>query len=464
MRYFRFRYGFALLTLACTLWLASCSLFGNGSTTVATPTSSGSTGTSATPSPGNPNVNAVEVDILNNIKTYGFNPDTSINGGLGGLWVNWRYGTSPLQTNVNGTGETDEASGKSLRHDPLTDLRYLHDLWLYKSQNPGDNRFESEITRYTPIVKYEFKNSHNERGWLYDEFVDLYNLSHDSFYKDTASSLAAGFAKSFDPQVGSIYKPNSSGHEQGSYRVDTVLEAGCALVQAGTLFNNPQWTQDGLSTIKFVYDHAYISQYHIFPDQVDNVLNADGSVNNQEQFFLGQSNSNGGSYAVKGGQTQMGNISQIVTSLLDAYQVTHTQDFLSKATDLLDGLSLPNNSLGLWDTANNGYYFAVVYSGSSPAQPGSISVVRSKKEAGRQAIMLQAFHQANKLTNDKYKDMENHMLDVALNRIYVPSAHGSLYLVNPDWTPQRFHNGTLNNMVTTEAMGAELESLFSLKN
>ena len=462
MRYSRLRYGFVLLMLTCAVWLSSCSLFGNGSTAVSTPTSGGSSSAPTTIT--NPTISNVEVDILTNIKTYGFNSDPSINGGLGGLWVNWRYGTNPLQTNVNGTGETDSMSGKSLRHDPLTDLRYLHDLWLYKSQNPADNRFEGEITRYTPIVKYEFKDSHNERGWLYDEFVDLYNLSHDSFYKDTASSLAAGFAKAFDAQVGSIYKPNSSGHAQGSYRVDLTLESGCALVQAGTLFNNPQWTQEGLSTIKFVYDHAYIAQYHIFPDQMDNVLNQDGSVNNQEQFFLGQSNSNGGSYAVKGAQTQMGNISQIVTSLLDAYKVTHTQDFLNKATDLLDSLSLPNNPLSLWDTSSTGYYFAVVYSGTSPAQPGSMSVVRSKKEAGRQAIMLQAFHEANKFTNDKYKDMENRMLDVALKHIYVPSVHGSLYLVNADWTPQTFHNGTLNNMVTTEAMGAELESLFSLKN
>ncbi|GAC1359032.1 MAG: hypothetical protein PVSMB5_02450 [Ktedonobacteraceae bacterium] len=402
--------------------------------------------------------------MLNNIKTYGFNSDASINGGLGGLWVNWRYGTNPLQTNVNGTGETDEASGKSLRHDPLTDLRYLHDLWLYKAQNPSDNGFEGEITRYSPIVKYEFKNSHNERGWLYDEFIDLYNLSHDSFYKDTASSLATGFAKGFNSGVGSIYKTNSSGHAQGSYRVDLTLESGCALVQAGTLFNNPQWTQEGLSTIKFVYEHAYIQQYHIFPDQVDNVLNVDGSVNNQEQFFSGQSNADSGSYAIKGGQTQLGSISQIIISLLDTYRVTHSQDFLSKATDLLDSLSAPRNPLGLWDNNNGGYYFAAIYSGSSPTQPGSISVVRTKKEAGRQSIMLQAFHMANKVTNDKYKDMESRMLDVALKHIYVPAVHGVLYLVNPDWSTQTFKNGTPNNMVTTEATGAELESLFSLKS
>jgi len=53
---------------------------------------------------------------------------------------------------------------------------------------------------------------------------------------------------------------------------------------------------------------------------------------------------------------------------------------------------------------------------------------------------------------------------VALNHLYSAPVHGVLYLTNADWTPQKFKNGTLNNMVTTEAMGAELESLFSLKS
>jgi hypothetical protein len=87
----------------------------------------------------------------------------------GGLWVNWRYGTRPLQTNVNGTGEPDDTNVSPPRHDELTDLRYIHNLWSYKRQNPADTSFNREIARYTPIIKREFAHSHNERGWLYDE-------------------------------------------------------------------------------------------------------------------------------------------------------------------------------------------------------------------------------------------------------------------------------------------------------
>src|SRR6266700_5699650 len=81
-----------------------------------------------TSTPVSPIVHTVELDIMNNIKAHGFHTDPGINNGMGGLYINWRYGSNPLQVNVNGTGETDETSGATLRHDDLTDLRYLHNL------------------------------------------------------------------------------------------------------------------------------------------------------------------------------------------------------------------------------------------------------------------------------------------------------------------------------------------------
>jgi hypothetical protein len=53
---------------------------------------------------GNASIQDIEIDLLTNIKDNGFDSDAN---GLGGLWVNWRYGTRPLQTNINGTGESD---------------------------------------------------------------------------------------------------------------------------------------------------------------------------------------------------------------------------------------------------------------------------------------------------------------------------------------------------------------------
>ena len=440
--------------LVLALLFTGCAWFGSSTGKQETR----STPTPAHPSVTNPLIHSIELDMLNNIKAYGYNSDPQINNGLGGLFINWRYGTSPLQTNVNGTGETDEASGNAMRHDPLTDLRYLHNLWLYKSQNPGDSSFDSEIARYTPIVRADYENTHDERGWVYDTFADLYTLSHDTFYKDTMISMAKGYEHAFNPKVGSIYKKGSDG--LGVYRVDLVLEAGCALVQAGAQFNNDTWTQEGLSTIKFVYDHAYISQYHTFASQMSQVLQSDGTVNPREPFYVADSST--GNSVIHGNLLRLGNISQIITSLLDAYKTTHNQDFLHKATDLLDPLSLPHNALGLWDTKQGGYFYGVIFSGTSAADPGNMQVDQKRKEAGRQAIMLQAFHMANEVTNNRYKDMEAQMLDVTLHHIYNPAIHGVPYLVKADWSASQFNNGTLDNVDTTEAIGATLEALFLL--
>ncbi len=409
--------------------------------------------------PTSPAVHAVELAIMNNIKEHGFNPDPTINNGLGGLYINWRYGSNPLQVNVNGTGETDETSGATLRHDDLTDLRYLHNIWSYKIENPGDTSFDSELNRYTPIIKHEFLNTHNERGWLYDILIDIYTLSHDNFYKTAAFSLAQSYAKTYDAKIGTIYKKNTTTNTQGSYRVDNALEAGCALIQAGTLANNTDWIQKGKNVVNFIYAHAYISQYHTFPAQIGHVLATDGTLNPEQPFYSGLSNQN---YNVDGSIVRMGNISQIIISLLDTYQVTNEQDYLNKATDLLDALSLPNNTLDMWDTTNGGYFYDLKFSGSSPSQPGTASIDKNRKEAGRQAIMLQAYHLADNLTNHRYQTMEDRMRDTALNHIYSSDIHGVTYLVNSDWSFQKFKNGSYNNMDTTEAMGAELESLFYL--
>jgi hypothetical protein len=407
----------------------------------------------------NPTLDKATLDMLNNMKQNGYNSDASLNNGLGGLYINWRYGTNPLQTDVNGSGETDATSGATLRHDPLTEARYIHNLWLYKSQHPNDSSFDSEIARYGQIVKQEFAGSHSEDGWLYDLFMDTYALSHDSAYQDIAKGLAEGYEKAFKPQVGVIYKVNNAA-PNGTYRVDLVLESGCALVQAGTQLNNSQWVQDGTTIINFVYDHSYISQYHTFPNQVSDVLLSDGTANPNQTFYSAQTAKNGN---VIGGQVRMGAISQIIVSLLDTYKATRNQDFLNKATDLLDPFSLPANTLGMWDTKDEGYFAALIFSGQSPKDPGTTSITKKSKEAGRQADMLLAFHLADEATGGHYNAMEQQMLNVALNHIYVPAIHGATYIVNADWSFQKFTNGSPNDLVTTEAVGALLESLLGTK-
>jgi hypothetical protein len=418
------------------------------------PHASGVAGTVTAVPNGGGAVQAIEQAMLDNIKENGFDSSPTINNGLGGLWVNWVYGTSPLQTDFNGTGETDQQMGAPLRHDPLTDIRYLHNLWLYKSQNPGDTRYDGEIAKFTAIVKFEWANAHDaQRGWLYDEeFADLYNLTHDTFYKEQMLNLAAAYAHSIDPRVG-IYFKTSSTHPGGYYRPEDALETGLALIQAGTQFSNPSWVQIGQNEVNFVYTHAYIPQYHTFPGQMDQVLTSSGAVNPAETFYIDKYRN----YIIYGDEVQVADIGQIIISLLDTYKITLDRTYLERAEDLLNPLTASDNLLHLWDPARLGYYENVTFSGATPQQPGTVTVATGKKDPGRQMIMLWAFHLADQY-GSTFREMENLMLNIGLNKAYYAPGHGVIYEMRSDWSLVKI-KGAAEDWVTTEAMGIELEAL-----
>lgn len=399
----------------------------------------------------------VEIDILDNIQQNGWDDDSSINNGLGGLWINWRYGTKPLQVNFNGTAATDDSSGAPLRHDPLTDIRYLHNLWSYKSQNPSDTRYDSEITKYTAIIKTEWANAHDaQRGWLYDEeFSALYELSHDGFYLQQMQNLASAYARSINPKAGVFFK-TSSAHPGGYYRPADALETGLALIQAGTQFHNSSWVQLGQNEVNFVYHYAYLPQYHTFPSVMDNVLNSSGQVNASESFYI----DNYRNYVVYGNQILVADIGQMAISLLDTYHVTGNRDYLQKAFDLLSPFTASNNLLQLWDPVHLGYFEAARPTGTSPQNPGSLQVANGKKDGGRMMEMLWAFHLADEYGGN-YHYMENTLYSIALNKVYYAPGHGVIYEMRSDWSLVKIH-GTPEDWVTTEAMGIELESLFSM--
>src|SRR5581483_4751792 len=142
--------------------------------------------------------------------------------------------------------------------------RYLHNLLSWKHQHPADTQFDADLKRYTEIVKREFAQTHNERGWMYDELTDMARLSGDEFFRVTARGLAEFYAtKQIQPDIGAVYKTRAE-KPRGYYRVDLALETGCALVQAGVAFAQPEWRRAGERLVDFVYAHAYVKEYHLF--------------------------------------------------------------------------------------------------------------------------------------------------------------------------------------------------------
>jgi hypothetical protein len=398
----------------------------------------------------------VALAMLKNIQENGFNSDLRINGGLGGLWINWRTGSKPLLVNFNGSGSPDKVDPP--RHDELTDLRYLHNLLSWKHQHAQDTQFDGELKRFNAIVKREFANTHNERGWIYDELIDMWHLSGDNFFRDTARGLAEYYAtKVIHADTGAIYK-TSDKNPNGYYRVDNALETGCALVMAGAQFQQPDWSTKGERLVNFVYDHAYLRDEHIFLNLMDEVRLPGGAANPNEKIYREPFRN----YEVDGGIVRFGNVGQEALSLLHAYLVTTNRIFLDRANDLLLPLTAGANQLGLWDAKSGGYFNGVEFDGPDFQHPGKPKLLGGKKESGRQFHMLQAFHVADELTSGKYQEMEDAMLHVLVDKAFYAPGQGIVYEMAPDWSLLKIKNGGVEDWVTSEAMGCAMLALFSL--
>ena len=149
----------------------------------------------------------------------------------------------------------------------------------------------------------------------------------------------------------------------------------------------------------------------------------------------------------------------MAASLLHAYIATEDKIFLDRATGLLDALSPGENTLGLWDERDLGYFMSAVFPGALFRDPGIPRVNRSKKESGRQAHMLEAVAVANRLTHGRYRKLENAMLQVVTTRAYYQPGHGILYEQAPDWSLLPLKSGGFEDWVTSEALGIALEAL-----
>lgn len=451
------------------IWLAACSpTTGLGATTPTAASTGTARKTTATPGGGTTTpipvpaiVNTRILDMLDTIKANGFDSDPSLNGGLGGLWINWRYGTQPLQVDFNGSGKTDVQSNVPLRHDRLTDLRYLHTLLEYKAQHLSDTQFDGEITKFTAIVKADLPGT-DDRGWVYDEIAHIAALNNDPWFTSKLQEFGTSYASGFyHANIGTVYQTDSS-HPNGYYRVDWAIEQGCALIQAGKQFNNADWTAKGQSILAFVRTHAYMAQYHIFAYEMDQVVTASGAANPTETFYNTYDPKTG--KGTIGSRIVLGEVAQEILSLLHAYQASSDPTLLSDARDLLDTLSPGINRLGLWDSTNTGYFKQVTFSGASLQNSGTMKLDNTKKEAGRQGQMLEAVILANKVTNNAYQAMQVALVTLVTGPAYYTPGHGVVYEVRPDWSLVKSSGSSTGyeDWVTTEAMGIALEGLLAL--
>jgi hypothetical protein len=390
---------------------------------------------------------------MTTMRTEGYDPDPAINNGQGGLYVNWIHGTHPLVANIGSNYQPDPPG--THRHDPLTELRYLDDLWAQRSVHPDDAATAAEIARYTPIVEMEYASPRDSRGWLYDELIDLAHLSGDDSYRRSAQALASYIDTTlYHADVGAIFTQNST-YPSGYYRTDLAVDSGSALVEAGTDFNRPDWTADGMRALNFIFAHAFLSRFGTVLMAMTDVVGPGGVVNPQETVLRQHYRSE----TIDGGVARLGEIGQMALSLLHAARTSGNLSLVARAQQLLDPLTRENNELQLWDSVNGGYFAGVDFPGTTVADPGEPRVENTYKEAGRQPLVLEAFHVADSFpdVHEAYQDMEQSFGSVVVNRIFFPPGQGVLYETTPDFMP--VHPSW--TWVTSEAMDITVQALVS---
>ncbi len=396
-------------------------------------------------------VGAVEHSVMANIANDGWNPKA--NGGRGGLWVDWRYGTVPLQTN-GGTG--------SNAHDPLTDLRYLHNLWSYLGQGGNSATTRSEIARYTAVVKGEFNDGANAAtngvGWVYHEWVDLYELSGDPWYLAAARNVAEQYyERYYQPAWGAFFTVSPS-CPTGCYNVDDALGMAAALVDAGRRFHDPAWEAAGASGLRFVQAHAWLPAYHVYLHLMTNVLvGSPPSLNPDENIWVSHAHTR----TDDGHVVTAAAIGMDAQALLRAWRAAGNRAWLEDAETLLGAVNPASNLLGLWDRKDGGYFYGVVFKGATYDTAHDPTVRDRTKEAGRQQQVLLAARLADLATGGAYSSLVSELAQVATERAYYAAGHGFLYQEQSDWQPV-VRKGEVKNFVTTEAMGIAIEALFAL--
>jgi hypothetical protein len=380
-------------------------------------------------------------DVLLDIGTNGFNPQAPPVSGArqpGGLFINWRgtwsgdLATASANTNIQETGLSDQQAGSASRHDPLTDLTYLVNLFAYQAIQPDDREFAAAAARMEPIVKQEYGAEGYYRCWVYFQLRDLGSLQPAQGWDAFAARFAAGvYRHYYDSQAGTVADPRHG----GIYRTDYAAECGAMLIDAGQREHQAAWVSAGNSTLAHLIARAQNPNTHLFPLQMKVGPARDTVV--QAQLTIGEE-------------------AQLLNSFLDAYDLTGNKSYLDAAVQAVNSLYSP--AIGLWDRVHDGFFF------SAHADGQSLNV--HYKES-RQAWMLPLLqHLARIEGGGVWTGREQEMLTVVRDKLWQPSINGYPYRESVNFTIYQSHNGpgrthVQEDWVTSEAMGIAGESLVS---
>ncbi len=371
-----------------------------------------------------PTIDQIVQQVLFNIRTNGWNPQAQSKGRtVGGLYLNWQM-NKPTVTN-SGAAPTS--------HDPQVDLYYLNALDEYKSLHPQDHTYDADIARALLQVETDFVNYNVPKGWLY-----FYLLRNAAFLQNAILVQEAHVAASnlynhwYNAHLGYVY---NSSHTPGDYAVDHILECGSELVDAGMRWGMPAWVQAGQSTLSNALTVGMNQKYHLFYDSINVPKNGVQTVEN---------------YQAK--PSTEGMAAQV---LVNMYELTHSQYYLSLAGNLLR--SMFNSAL--WDQTYGGLFFALNMS------TGILN--RAYKETRGQTLVLIALYRYNLVMRQLgelplFPDKQQQLISLLSNQLYQSTYHGFFYRVTPSfqiYTSAPGQGAGYEDFFTTEAMGTAMDAL-----
>ncbi|HEY2702275.1 MAG TPA: hypothetical protein VGL20_01155 [Candidatus Dormibacteraeota bacterium] len=332
----------------------------------------------------------------------GWNPSTN------GLYINWSS-VDPTQVNF-----TDH---NPARHDAQTDLRDLEDMLRYRQQHPGDTSQDAGIARMSPVAAQEFSRSSSTSGWVYWELLDIAGLTGDPAWTADAASMATHYAASIDPKTGVEHGKvvSSTGSKARTcadgYRVDSQLELAAMLVDAGTRFANPTWTQQGQRAGAAVRAAALEPGYGLY----DRIICGGARWDRQ---------------------AKVEEIADEARTAILAGRYAGDSALAAGGLALLD--TLVSNRAGLHDDVDGGW---------CPLVDMGTGVLDCHVKTARQFLLLRVFHEVDRFAPGHFAAQESELLDLVPRLVTSPHA-GFLYERARDLSQYR-----TENWITTESDG-----------
>lgn len=376
-------------------------------------------------------ITTVTTQVLTNMHLHAWNPQATTRGSVtGGLFINWKM-SDPANTNNVRPGSDGDAQHN---HDPQVDLLYLTALAEYQQLHPQDHTYDADLSRIMPLIQAEFQNYNLPKGWIYFYLLRDGLMLHNTSLVDDAHTAASNFyTRWYDPTLGVVYNRN---HTQGDYETDHTIDCGAALIDAGMRWKQSDWVAAGEKTLEHTIAVALDPTYHLFYNSMLATQDGHDSVQNY--------------------QAKPSTQGEAIDSLLTAYTLTHNQQYVAVAGQVLQSLF---GSSGLWDKTHSGFFFALDMSKGK--------LLTDYKETRSQSLTLIGLHHYNQVVMQGAKgevlsSQEQQLTTALTDDFYQRTYHGYFYRMTPDFQVYVSRPGAgigVEDYVTTEAMGSSLDAL-----